>query len=316
MEENKQKFRELEKLISELRKMFDVAKGAQITEVKKIAEGYFGKLSKALEAGLGPQTLNAVIPSNVNAIWRAFNEIRKYFITGDPSRDQDSKIDRLSETLDEKFNEIKDMIEAIEFRIDDEKNNPTKAVAAIRNFYEKDPEKDEESAVQVINDEFAKQLQRNITNQIKEDLFRKVNSNFYDIDPKRRDVIRKEMLKVLENGELQQKITRVFETKQIVKIDDMPLNISDEGMEDNTLTCYRSYCRARGIDLNELLRKEQEEKLGKKQEQKQETKKSDKDKTEEDFKTFETEINNAVSRESNKEKDEKNKQSLDAFFIE
>ena len=61
MEENKQKFRELEKLISELRKMFDVAKGAQITEVKKIAEGYFGKLAKALEAGLGIQIETKIV---------------------------------------------------------------------------------------------------------------------------------------------------------------------------------------------------------------------------------------------------------------
>lgn len=311
MEENKQKFRELEKLISELRKMFDVAKGAQITEVKKIAEGVFGKLAKALEAGLGPQTLNAVIPSNVNAIWRAFNEIKRYFITGDPNRDQDSKIDRLSETLDEKFNEIKDMIEAIEFRIDDEKNNPTKAVAAVRNFYEPNPEKeDEKSAVQIIDDEFAKQLQRSLTNHMKEDLLRKVNSDFYDIDPKRRDIIRKEILKVLESGELQPKVTKVFETKRVVKIEDVPLDISDSGMEENVLTCYRSYCKARGIDLNKLLSEEQEEKQGKKQEK--ETKKIDKDKTAEDFKTFETEINNAVSRESNKE----NKQILDSNVIE
>ena len=142
MEENKQKFRELEKLISELRKMFDVAKGAHITEVKKIVEGFFGKLAKVLESGLGQQTLNAVIPSNINAIWRAFNEIKRFYLNGDPSRDQDSKIDRLAELLDEKFNEIKDMIETIEFRIDEEKNNPVNTVTAVRKFYEGEPGKD------------------------------------------------------------------------------------------------------------------------------------------------------------------------------
>ena len=302
MEENKQKFRELEKLISELRKMFDVAKGAHITEVKKIVEGFFGKLAKVLESGLGQQTLNAVIPSNINAIWRAFNEIKRFYLYGDPSRDQDSKIDRLSELLDEKFNEIKDMIETIEFRIDEEKNNPVNTVTAVRKFYEGEPGKDKESDVQVINSEFAKQLQSSITASMKDDLLRKVNSDFYGIDPKRRDVIRKGIMEVLESDELRPKIMKTFDTKHVVKIEELgnlPLDVSDQGMEDNTLNIYGSYRKAIG--------------------EQQEEKKTDK--AEKDFKTFEAEINGAVKRENNREsnkgKDDKGeKQMLDSHVID
>ena len=306
MEENKQKFRELERLISKLRKMFDVAKGTQITEIKKITETFFDKLAKVLESGLGPQTLNAAIPSNINAIWRAFNEIKRIYIDGDPSRDQDSKIDRLSEILDEKFNEIKDMIETIEFKIDEEKNNPVKTVTAIRDFYESESGRDDETDVQVINEEFAKQLKRNIIASMKEDLLRKVNSDFYGIDPKRRDIIRKGIMEAVESDELSQRIARVFRTKNVVRIEDLgdlPLDISDQGMERNVLTGYRSYCKARGIDLDELLREQQENNNNKKKES--------------DFKTFQEEINGAVNRENNKGKDNRGEQPmLDSHVIE